>query len=104
MQKLEVHKNDNINHEHVYSIHCVPGTPLILLYLLTYLNAIIILILLIRKQMYWRCSTLSNPAQLVSGRLAYEVLMVIQHLSLGRAWSLIPTGNPGMLLDMDKPL
>ena len=67
VRKLEVHKN-NINHEHVYITHGVPGTPLMLLYLLTYLNAIIILILLIRKQMYWRCSTLSNLAQLVSGR------------------------------------
>lgn len=104
MRKLEVRKNDNINHEHVYSTHGVPGTPLMLLYLLTYLNVIITLILLIRKQMYWRCSTLSNLAQLVSGRLVYEVLMVIQHLSLGRGWSLLPTGNPGMLLDMDKPL
>lgn len=45
----------------------VPGTPLILLCLLTYLNAVIILILLIRKQMHWRYSTLSNLAQLVSG-------------------------------------
>lgn len=42
MRKLEVHKNDNINHEHVYSTHCVPGTPLILLCLLTYLNAVVI--------------------------------------------------------------
>ena len=45
----------------------VPGTPLILLCLLTYLHAVIILILLIRKQMHWRYGTLSNLAQLVSG-------------------------------------
>lgn len=59
----------NDDHKHIYSTHCVPGTILSPFCLLTYLNTIIIILILqVRKQRHRRLSSLSELTQPVSGR------------------------------------